>query len=79
MEKTLAELRRSHRGARCPFTAGEDKPLKYPTIFNSADIAVITKSDYHARQCCQAHHSPSVFYTLRAIVANGLFPRRIRS
>lgn len=26
-------------------TEGEDKPLKYPTIFNSADIAVITKSD----------------------------------
>ncbi len=24
---------------------GEDKPLKYPTIFNSADIAIITKSD----------------------------------
>jgi hydrogenase nickel incorporation protein HypB len=26
-------------------TEGEDKPLKYPTIFNSADLAVITKSD----------------------------------
>ena len=26
-------------------TEGEDKPLKYPTIFNSADIAVITKID----------------------------------
>jgi hydrogenase nickel incorporation protein HypB len=26
-------------------TEGEDKPLKYPTIFNSADIAIITKSD----------------------------------
>ncbi|MDQ3636012.1 MAG: hydrogenase nickel incorporation protein HypB [Acidobacteriota bacterium] len=26
-------------------TEGEDKPLKYPTIFNSADIAVITKTD----------------------------------
>lgn len=26
-------------------TEGEDKPLKYPTIFNSADIAVITKDD----------------------------------
>ncbi|CAN5522328.1 hydrogenase nickel incorporation protein HypB [soil metagenome] len=24
---------------------GEDKPLKYPTIFNTADIAVVTKSD----------------------------------
>jgi hydrogenase nickel incorporation protein HypB len=26
-------------------TEGEDKPLKYPTIFNSADIAVISKTD----------------------------------
>jgi hydrogenase nickel incorporation protein HypB len=26
-------------------TEGEDKPLKYPTIFNSADIAVVTKID----------------------------------
>jgi hydrogenase nickel incorporation protein HypB len=24
---------------------GEDKPLKYPTIFNSADVAVVTKMD----------------------------------
>jgi hydrogenase nickel incorporation protein HypB len=29
-------------------TEGEDKPLKYPTIFNSADVAVITKSDLGA-------------------------------
>jgi hydrogenase nickel incorporation protein HypB len=26
-------------------TEGEDKPLKYPTIFNSADIAIVTKLD----------------------------------
>jgi len=26
-------------------TEGEDKPLKYPTIFNTADIAIITKID----------------------------------
>ena len=29
-------------------TEGEDKPLKYPTIFNTADIAVITKMDLAA-------------------------------
>jgi len=29
-------------------TEGEDKPLKYPTIFNSADAAVITKIDLAA-------------------------------
>ncbi len=26
-------------------TEGEDKPLKYPTIFNTADVALITKTD----------------------------------
>ena len=26
-------------------TEGEDKPLKYPTIFNSADVAMVTKMD----------------------------------
>jgi len=29
-------------------TEGEDKPLKYPTIFNSADVAVITKNELGA-------------------------------
>ncbi len=29
-------------------TEGEDKPLKYPTIFNSADVAIITKTDLAA-------------------------------
>jgi hydrogenase nickel incorporation protein HypB len=29
-------------------TEGEDKPLKYPTIFNSADVAVVTKNDLAA-------------------------------
>ena len=29
-------------------TEGEDKPLKYPTIFNTADLALITKIDMAA-------------------------------
>ena len=29
-------------------TEGEDKPLKYPTIFNTADACVVTKSDLAA-------------------------------
>jgi hydrogenase nickel incorporation protein HypB len=29
-------------------TEGEDKPLKYPTIFNSADVTIITKCDLAA-------------------------------
>jgi hydrogenase nickel incorporation protein HypB len=33
-------------------TEGEDKPLKYPTIFNTADVAVITKVDLTAAVEC---------------------------
>ena len=33
-------------------TEGEDKPLKYPTIFNTADVAVITKIDLAAAVDC---------------------------
>jgi hydrogenase nickel incorporation protein HypB len=33
-------------------TEGEDKPLKYPSIFNSADIAVVTKIDL--AEACEA-------------------------
>lgn len=33
------------RVAMLSVTEGEDKPLKYPTLFNSADAAVITKID----------------------------------
>lgn len=33
-------------------TEGEDKPLKYPTIFNTADLAVITKVDLAAAVEC---------------------------
>lgn len=33
------------RVALLSVTEGEDKPLKYPTLYNSADVAVITKVD----------------------------------
>jgi hydrogenase nickel incorporation protein HypB len=36
------------RVALLSVTEGEDKPLKYPTLFNSADAAVITKMDIAA-------------------------------
>jgi hydrogenase nickel incorporation protein HypB len=29
-------------------TEGEDKPLKYPTIYNTADVAIVTKTDLAA-------------------------------
>lgn len=39
------DLGESTRVALLSVTEGEDKPLKYPTLFNSADMAVITKMD----------------------------------
>jgi hydrogenase nickel incorporation protein HypB len=39
------DLGEGTRVALLSVTEGEDKPLKYPGIFNSADVAVITKMD----------------------------------
>jgi len=39
------DLGESLRFVAVSVTEGEDKPLKYPTIFNTADIALITKTD----------------------------------
>ncbi len=39
------DLGEEMRLALMSVTEGEDKPLKYPTIFNTADVAVITKID----------------------------------
>jgi hydrogenase nickel incorporation protein HypB len=39
------DLGEAMRVALLSVTEGEDKPHKYPTIFNSADVAVITKMD----------------------------------
>lgn len=39
------DLGEAMRVALLSVTEGEDKPLKYPTMFNSADVAVITKID----------------------------------
>lgn len=42
------DLGEEMRLALISVTEGEDKPLKYPTIFNTADVAVITKIDLAA-------------------------------
>jgi hydrogenase nickel incorporation protein HypB len=39
------DLGESFRVVVLSVTEGEDKPLKYPTIFNAADVAVLTKID----------------------------------
>jgi hydrogenase nickel incorporation protein HypB len=41
-------------------TEGEDKPLKYPTIFNTADVAAVTKLDLAA----------AVEFDLEALIRN---------
>lgn len=42
------DLGEALRVALLSVTEGEDKPLKYPTMFNSADLAVLTKVDLAA-------------------------------
>ena len=39
------DVGRGSEGRLLSVTEGEDKPLKYPTIFNTADLAIITKMD----------------------------------
>jgi hydrogenase nickel incorporation protein HypB len=39
------DLGEQSRAVLFSVTEGEDKPLKYPTIFNTADLAIITKID----------------------------------
>ncbi len=39
------DLGENLRAVLMSVTEGEDKPLKYPTIFNTADVAIITKTD----------------------------------
>jgi len=42
------DLGESVRAVLLSTTEGEDKPLKYPSLFNSSDVAVITKTDLAA-------------------------------
>ncbi len=39
------DLGESMRFVVLSVTEGEDKPLKYPTIFNTSDVALVTKTD----------------------------------
>ncbi|MGY2894205.1 hydrogenase nickel incorporation protein HypB [Deinococcus sp. UYEF24] len=39
------DLGETARAVLLSTTEGEDKPLKYPTIFNTADVVVVTKMD----------------------------------
>ena len=39
------DLGEATRAVLFSVTEGEDKPLKYPTIFNTADVVIVTKTD----------------------------------
>ncbi len=45
---TSWDLGESVRAALLSVTEGEDKPLKYPGLFNTSDVAIITKCDLAA-------------------------------
>jgi hydrogenase nickel incorporation protein HypB len=45
---TSWDLGESVRAAMLSVTEGEDKPLKYPGLFNTSDVAIITKFDLAA-------------------------------
>lgn len=64
-------------------TEGEDKPLKYPTIFNTADAAVLTKADLaaaaefdaaSARRNIQAVRPGMDIFTVSAKTGEGMGP-----
>lgn len=46
-------------------TEGEDKPLKYPVLFNSADVAIITKIDLAAACEFDADRAETNIHTVR--------------
>jgi hydrogenase nickel incorporation protein HypB len=46
-------------------TEGEDKPLKYPTIFNTADVALITKMDLAAATEFDLHAAENNIQSVR--------------
>lgn len=45
VRRTSYDLGEALRLVLLSATEGEDKPLKYPTMFNTADLAMITKMD----------------------------------
>ena len=74
------DLGESLRVVLLSVTEGEDKPLKYPAPFHSADVVVITKVDL-AEACdfdgLQAHHHIERVAP-HARIRRGLRPHRCR-
>ncbi len=55
---TSWDLGESVRAAMLSVTEGEDKPLKYPGLFNTSDVTVITKCDLAA--VCEFNRSEAL-------------------
>ncbi len=55
---TSWDLGESVRAALLSVTEGEDKPLKYPGLFNTSDIAIITKCDL--AEVCEFNRSEAL-------------------
>jgi hydrogenase nickel incorporation protein HypB len=55
---TSWDLGESVRVALLSVTEGEDKPLKYPGLFNTSDIAIITKCDL--ADACEFHRTEAL-------------------
>jgi hydrogenase nickel incorporation protein HypB len=77
------DLGEAYRLVLLSTTEGEDKPLKYPTIFNTSDAAVITKSDLadavdfdraQALQNIQSVRPGLPTFEVSARTANGIQP-----
>ncbi len=58
------DLGESMRVVLFSVTEGEDKPLKYPTIFHTADVAIVTKTDLAAAVECDL---PTVRRNVQAV------------
>jgi hydrogenase nickel incorporation protein HypB len=58
------DLGEEMRAVLMSVTEGEDKPLKYPTIFNTADLAILTKMDLAA---AVEFDSPAAHRNLQAV------------
>lgn len=52
---TSWDLGESLRVALLSVTEGEDKPLKYPGLFNTSDVAILTKMDL--AEACEFNHA----------------------
>ena len=62
---TSWDLGESVRVALLSVTEGEDKPLKYPGLFNTSDVAIITKTDL--AEPCEFDRRPAALNNIQTV------------